>query len=367
MSDMDFDTYQVNLNRLAAEVLISQVSAHEFLEDRLKSEDVCAIETVIFREKMLVGSDREKVADLLAMGFFRGFSVDRRAAAFLVSFDISTAARRKDLQVRFERYSEGQPLFQKSPKLLSYARNTELIDSSGVSGIDDDGIVTLENGFGLLDPMLPPSLVRTMSDSYPHCRLYVRLDPQKFWTTRPTQLLTEATLVPANPRWWEALALHRGEGTGGSYFIDPAVSPKDDLEAYWEYHGKGLRRLETIAQRKKEKHLTFMLEELQLLDDELLIGRCIHLDTFAEYGVSPDLAKVLHVDLAINVYVDDRIQERINGQLNNSDKVDANFRTHLLRTEGVPFEVSALLSALFFKSSILKRDLFGNQFQRAAI
>jgi hypothetical protein len=158
------------------------------------------------------------------------------------------------------------------------------------------------------------------------------------------------------------LALHRGSATGGSYRIDPCVDPADDPEAYWEYHVVGLRRLETFAQRKKPDHLTFMLEELQMLRDGLLIGRCIHLDTAAPLGTSPAKAEVLHVDLAINVYEGDVVQQRLNDDLSNGRIVDASFRSHLLRAEQVPFNVAALLSLVFFRSGHLRRDLFNNQF-----
>jgi hypothetical protein len=48
--------------------------------------------------------------------------------------------------------------------------------------------------------------------------------------------------------------------------------------------------------------------------------------------------------------------------MNDAEKEKASFRTHLLRTEDVPFEVLTLLSYMFFGSHLLRRDLFINQF-----
>lgn len=363
MVEADFDTYQANLDYLTDKSIELDVSVHELLEQYVAAGDSRAHEAVSFREELIGGSDRGRAAGLLPTGLFRDLPTNRRVAAILVSFEVATAVELRNLQGRFERYRVEQPLFQKVPTLFDLARDTELIDFAGLKNLGADGVVTASRGFARLDPMLPPSLVQTMSEAYSGMPLYIRLDPQRAWTNRPTQLLFETTLVPANPHWWSSLALRRGDGTGGCYRVDPPEAPTDDLEAYWEYHVKGIRRLETISQRKKEDHLTFMLEELQLVRDDLLIGRCIHLDTAARIGTAPAVAKVLHVDLAINVYVGHKIHDRLAVQMNDAEKVDASFRTHLLRSEGVPFSVAALLSHLFFVSGTLTRELFSNQFQ----
>jgi hypothetical protein len=105
-----------------------------------------------------------------------------------------------------------------------------------------------------------------------------------------------------------------------------------------------------------------LTEELQLCHDNLLIGRCIHLDTSALYDTPPSQAQVMHVDLAINVYTGTKIADRMKAHMNDADKVDASFRTHLLRAEGVPFDALMLLSQMFFQSEALKNDLFSDQF-----
>jgi hypothetical protein len=212
--------------------------------------------------------------------------------------------------------------------------------------------------------MLPSAIVNVLAAVYPRAPLFVRLDPQKAWLQPAMQLLMEAILVPANPTWWRSLGLYRGQETGAQYVIDPPASAGDDIDAFVEYHVHGLRKLETIAQRKEPHHLTMMLEELEVRRDGLLIGRCIHLDTSAPVGTPPSEAKVLHVDLAINVYRGALAAERLSSAMNDAEKVKTPIRTHLLRAEQVPFDVLTLLSFMFFKSHILRKDLFMNQFDR---
>jgi hypothetical protein len=362
MTDAELETYELNLDRLSDTIAQQNASAHEQLEHHLAAKSVEAEQLIRVRTHMISGADRERVSGLLPTGLFRHLPLDQRIAAFLVSLDLADRAERRSLRSRFAKYQCDMPLFAGRADLLANARNLELIDFKAMGAIRGDGIVSLSSGFGRLDPMLPASLVQTMATAYAGKPLFVRLDPQQAWKQRPQQVLMETTLVPANPYWWRTLALHARETTGGKYELIPPTSPAENLGGYWEYHAKGIRRLETIAQRKKADHLTFMLEELQEVRPGLLIGRCIHLDTSAAAGTSPAVARVLHADLAINVYEGTRVIDRIGSDL-RTGKVDATFRTHLLRVENVPFEVAALWSHLFFVSRELRRDLFADQFK----
>lgn len=357
-----FDVYYTDIATLRDTAIENQRAAQELLEEKITAGDQIAQRLVRFREQMLDGSDREKVYPYLLTGFFGHLELDQRIAAFLVTSELKDAIEYQELQTRFELYREEHALFRNEPTLFSSVREAELVPLSSLPAIESDGIVHLKSGYGRIDPLLSPEVIQSMSAAYPQAPLWIRLDPHQKWQSRPAELLLETILVPANPRWWGSLALHRGSATGGSYRIDPPANPADDLEGYCEYHVKGLRRLETFAQRKKPDHLTFMLEELQMLREGLLIGRCIHLDTAAPRGIAPATAEVLHVDLAINVYEGDSVQQRLSGDLSNGRIVDATCRSHLLRAEQVPFNVAAFLSLLFFKSRHLRRDLFNNQF-----
>lgn len=105
-----------------------------------------------------------------------------------------------------------------------------------------------------------------------------------------------------------------------------------------------------------------MLEELEESGD-LLVGRCIHMDTTAAEGTSPADAILRHADLALNVYEADAILRRLGDQLRDGMVTDASFRTHLLRFEEAPVELVVPLTALFFRSRSLLRDLISDQFR----
>lgn len=290
--------------------------------------------------------------------------VSDRVGSLLATLDVSHEIEQRDLETRCAKYKESDKLFQVHPNLLSTVRDQELIPRAILMDVMDDGLVQTESGYARLDAMLPSAIVNVMAALYPQAPLFVRLDPQKAWLQPAKQLLMETILVPANPTWWRSLGLYRGKETGAQYVIEPRASAEDDINAFVEYHVHGLRKLETIVQRKETHYLTMTLEELEVRRDGLLIGRCIHLDTSAPMGIMPSEAKVLHVDLAINVYQGELAATRLSSAMNNAEKVKTSIRTHLLRAEQVPFDVLTLLSFMFFKSRILRQDLFINQFIR---
>jgi hypothetical protein len=105
-----------------------------------------------------------------------------------------------------------------------------------------------------------------------------------------------------------------------------------------------------------------MLEELEQRSEDLMIGRCIHWDTEAPYDTSPAGATVMHVDLAINVYLGSQVRDRLEAKMNETQKVKTPVRAHLLRVEKASLDILPLLSFMFFRSHLLRLDLFSNQF-----
>ncbi len=362
MRNFDLNAYYAFIDQLAGECASRDLSPQDLLEKRTVEQDGSTLEAIRLRESLSDGADLQRVEGLLVTGFFRKLKKKDRVGALLTCFEVGDRMEQLRLEARFARYKAEDPLFQYEPSLLERVREDELVALANFNEIGEDGIVQIRGGYARLDPMLAPAIVHTLANAYPAAPLYVRLDPQQATAERPRQLLLETILVPASPRWWRSLGLFRGQQTGAQYSVVAPLNAADDLAAYVEYHVRGLRKLETIAQRRKVDHLTMMLEELELLRDGLLIGRCIHLDTRAPQGTAPADAKVLHVDLAINVYAGEKVAERLSAQMNDAEKVKATFRTHLLRAENIPFEVLTLLSFLFFKSHVLRQDLFRNQF-----
>lgn len=362
MGDFDLDAYYAFVNQMADECVSKDLSPQDLLEKRTDEHDERTLKAIRLRESLSDGADLQRVEGLLVTGLFRQLRQRDRIGTLLICFDLGGCVEQRRLEARFARYKAEDPLFQYQPSLLERVRDGELVPRDAFNEIGEDGVVEIRGGYSRLDPMLAPAIVHTLADAYPTATLYVRLDPEQASAHRPKRLLLESILVPANPRWWRNLGLFRGQETGAQYSVIAPANAADDLPSFVEYHVQGLRKLETIAQRKEVDHLTMMLEELELLRNGLLIGRCIHLDTRAPQGTSPAEAKVLHVDLAINVYAGQKVGERLKAQMNDAEKVKATFRTHLLRTESIPFDVLTLLSFMFFRSHLLRQDLFVNQF-----
>lgn len=364
MTDNDYAEYEATLNGLRDECLDNALAPQGLIEQHVALGQTLTLKAMRLCGEFSTVTEQQQAESLLITGLFKQLVRRDRIAALLLSIEVGKQIDQHSLRRRFARYRPEQPLFIRFPKLNDYVRKEELLPCDRPAAIGSDGIVELEGGYARLDPMLSPSIVHTLAQEFRDAPLYVRLDPEFAETNPPPQLLLEAIMVPARHRWWRDLGLRHREQTGAQYSLIPPTLPGDDVAAYIEYHVKGFRKLETITQRKDPDHLTMMLEELQLLRNGMLIGRCIHLDTSAPFGTPPEQATVLHVDLAINVYTESKVRARLSSQMNNAEKEAASFRTHLLRAEKVPFDVLIPLSFMFFGSNLLKLDLFTNQFSR---
>lgn len=98
-----------------------------------------------------------------------------------------------------------------------------------------------------------------------------------------------------------------------------------------------------------------LIEELSRADDpnELMIGRCIHLDTHDPAFTPLGKVEMQHLDLAINIYAGEDRQKRFGQNLQHGKVQDATFRTHLLRIEGIPFVSVFAFCEMFLESKIL--------------
>jgi hypothetical protein len=362
---VDLDQYFRYFDDLVAAAARSDQSVHEWLHHLLACHDELATRIVEQRQSVLEEVDRERVVGLMATGFFQNLALDERIAAFTVALELEQAVQRLRLEQRFATYRSEQPLFRAQPGLLVSARDHELLPITTLGPIDDDGVVKVGQTFCRLDQMLPAAIVRWAQETHLGSPIFIRVDPEIASQTRPRPLVQEAVLVPADPRWWNGLALYPRKKTGGVYRLDPPDRPGDDAEAYLEYHNRGLRRLETIAQRSKVTYLSMMLEELEL-SNGLLIGRCIHCDTSAPFGTTPGEARLAHIDLAVNVYAGPTVETRLGEHLSNGKVVDATFRTHLLRLESVPADTVLSLAFMFFRSNRLVTEMVEDQFRGPA-
>lgn len=109
-----------------------------------------------------------------------------------------------------------------------------------------------------------------------------------------------------------------------------------------------------------------MLEELseEEKESDILVGRCIHLDTDYTSGSNFDGVRLNHLDCAINLYTEESIKHRLEENLANGEKVTkAEPRIHLIRVEDVPFKKLIDIALLFFRSKSLTKEWISYQFK----
>lgn len=356
------DAYLADLQRLAQICLETSATPHEFIERPPQEHQDLVKRNLRLRSEFLAESEERTLGAYLELGLFDGLPRRDRIVAFAFAFDLQHAVDALVIDRQCERYNSDQPLFAGAPSLLRKIRRREiagepdyeLIEAQALTSVSGSELYKVDNGYGKLTRYLNPGIVNWAQASFPDAPLFIRLDPYFFSTQQPLQLLTEATLVPANPKWLPGFTLRKGMKEFAAYALSD-VSPRDDQAQFWDYRVRGLRRLEVRAERREKNYLTMMIEELPRPDDPsgLMIGRCIHLDSRDPAGTSLDQVQVSHLDLAINVYKGATRAVRTGQTLQHGKIVDASCRTHLLRIEGAPFISLFQFCRMFFQSSVL--------------
>jgi hypothetical protein len=354
-----------DLRQFAESALGIPEGMQEVLENALRSGDIQAKRLLQERVDLLSTRDREEGANYWELGWFRTLPDNERLAAWVLALELDRERLAQNLQRRFERYAQAQPLFNAFPHLLEQSRKLELIPAGSVQMPREDGSIVCGEQVIRLDPYLKAGLVSLVRSCFPKSPLFLRVDPYHV-VAETRLLLTEAILVPADPTWWRTLAIHRGHDKGSQYTLEPPENVRDDMARFWEYRVQGIRRLEVHAHRPKADYLSMMVEELVDLraTDGHVIGRCIHWDTRAPSGTEVSSAIAEHLDLAINVYQGKAAEKRLGQSLADGDKVeDAKPRVHLLRIELIPVQTVLAFVGAFFKSKLLRREWIEDQFR----
>jgi hypothetical protein len=356
------DEYLTRLAETALRLIEHGVTAMDIMSR--DAETSAVPDLVRLRVQFLTPQDHDRAGGLLATGCFSAMPDDERLAAFVVCLELDDEINKLDAYRRFRRYEVEQPLFRQSPKLWSDVRDTELVATTNAHHLRRSGLVKVPGGWGRLDPLLPPELLRWVQSAFPDAPTFIRLDPWFAETEQPPEPLREAAVRPARPGWWRSLALRNREGDGGHYILQPVKPSPETQDEFWEYQVRGVRSLEIVAKRSTSGNLSMMIEEMT--DDRrpngTLIGRCIHLDTDAGAGTDQHAASLNHLDLAINMYFGEAASRRKAMRLCDGRVEDASVRTHLLRVEGVPFAATVEFARQFFHSSVLMAEWVRDQF-----
>jgi hypothetical protein len=357
---MDIEAYFRVVDELAAECLNGDVAPQDLIEEPGERAAMVS-DCVAFRCSLVDSAEEAKLDGYLQMGFFRDGNRRERLGSFAFCFELQHALELLDAKRQCAPYSREQKLFVGEPGLFEQIRKREngspdfeMVDLAAVRPYEGSTICALGHGFGKLVSFLSPGIVSWAKTKFPTIPIYVRLNPYWFQKTKPQRLLTEATLVPANPRWLGDLSLRRGMKEFAAYELHDR-SPRESLSEYKDYRMRGIRRLEVYAARRNDGYLSMLVEELPRPDEEngLMVARCVHLDTRDPVGTPLREVVVQHLDLAVNVYCGDDRKSRFAQTMQRGKVQDATFRTHLLRVEGAPLESLFEFCAMFLRSAVL--------------
>jgi hypothetical protein len=361
---IEIETYLDKLHALARECVDADISAYLFLRDRLEERDESTLSVVDFRREFLSVRDEESVMGLLPTGYFSELVDKTRIAAFVVCTELEREISNVSHDRRFEPYHEAQPLFLHLPQYLSAAVNSELLPYEIVGQPRGDGVTKVGSSFLRIEPYLHPTLVSWSRSTFPDLSLFLRLDPYFLRSEEPLLRLLETILIPADPSWWANLNAYPRQPKGSAYLLEPSVDPRDDLQEYWDFHVRHLRRLEVHAIRRGPDYFSMMVEGLADLREVngFVLGRVIHWDTTEPQGKAVEAANVQHLDLAIHLYRESDAEARMSQNLAHGRVQDATQRTHLLRIEGIRANAVLAFAHQFFQSKSLLHDWFNDQF-----
>lgn len=378
------ESYEAYINQVAKIKDWHYIDLGEYLNEELKNNPDFSQDVMPVREALLTADDLNGMFNYLESNVFHG---DKQLMLTLSSIlqDILKISKVHFEILSFEPYHAGQPVFEKYPELLNGLREKsngnrdyELIriDTIGFNPpLCTPKFRTCEykNHYLFIDKNLDSRIPRYLIDKYGTDHLYIRIDPYSLSETEPQVAIEEEFLRPPNPKWIERLNIYPGKSEGCEVFLPELGGTSIGIDEhsqmqYFEYQ-KGIRKLETNASMKNEngkKHFSMSLEELSVesLSEGKLIGRMIHLDAIDAYDMPFDKIRLNHLDLAINVYKDEAIEERNNCSLASGGVItDASYRTHLFRADSIMLSDLLEIARLFFKSTTMVEEWIEKQFE----
>ena len=170
-----------------------------------------------------------------------------------------------------------------------------------------------------------------------------------------------------SPKWQNAIGIKQYCEDGFSYYIPDDIKLEDNPHKYIERNFLGIFRLEGCYERRGDGYFEMMVEELKkeehtfLEDEYYIVGRLIHLDSI-EDGEKGFDTRLKHIDLSLNLYLEDAAFDRENKRLENrSAKVKANPSSHILRLDDARFS-DLILFSTFFESKCLQDEWINAMF-----
>lgn len=263
---------------------------------------------------------------------------------------------------KYKQYDSNSKLFKSHKGMSGFLRKNELVDYSDIA-LEYVG----QNQFkhhktyykSSLDEVLLDILLEKYSATIP---FFIRLNQDYISDKKAPGALMEAVQNPANPKWIRNFSIEKNKYEGCSHELYEDNDDEDDvLIKCWKNseYANGIRRIEAIAKRENNGRFSMMIEELSY-EDKLLVGRCIHCDSFDPKNTDSSDVILSHIDYAENIYLSD---DRLKSHIDKLEKYDADIRGHLFRFENFSFHNIIHLLRSCFKSEFLLEDYVKSQFK----
>jgi hypothetical protein len=219
------ETYLEEVERLGREAADREIGAVDYLPQLERSH---LNELAEFRAAFLSESDRYEYGRLLVSGPFNWLDGDQRLGLIVFGAEVDTASSDFELKRQCEAYRGDQHLFKHEPELfrrVSASGQEDLVNLDSLKPLPGYAAFKTKNGYARLTRLLSPQIVSWAKEHYPKAKLFIRLDPQRFYEQQPRIMLNEMTIRPANPRWFAHLTLRSGMDDGAQYDLEPGELP----------------------------------------------------------------------------------------------------------------------------------------------
>lgn len=371
MTDKEYYSF---ISIMKDEILSNKEDFYDIqLFEKILLLDVTLFNKLIKHRRKTMGNRDFQNKLLLATDYFSEYKDIDKIVIGRIIFDIETYGETEKRMGNYLKWFDNNYLngilFTQYKKLQSYIRPSDdegLIDFSKIEKEYISGNHFKHQNFyykSIIKDQVLEQLLRPDTFDANNYRFFIKLNNTFYSKERdalPT--LEEATINPSNPKWAENFSIHKGLFEGAAYEL--LESNDDEIckgkKAFKDNDFlRGVRRIESIAKRENNGRFSMMIEELSI-EDNILIGRCIHLDSHDPVGTDFFEITLNHIDYAINVYGENH--DRLNFRIDKKEKYDADLRGHLFRIENYPLEKLPNLAYLLFKSKLLTEEWATNTF-----
>ncbi|MBT2763380.1 hypothetical protein J7E85_19635 [Paenibacillus sp. ISL-20] len=381
MDELTF--YDQSIQRIAEIMRFDLFSAAEYLQEELQKDPDGIQHLASIRKQFLTKDDANTgLYYFIKDNYFSLQTDDNVDALICMVIEISHASRIHYQLLAFEKYNPEQPIFRKYPELFQKIRKKangnfdyELIRLDAVNfnplpNMPKYKAFKYKDSVLYIDSYLDSTVPFYLMHKYGKEHLHIRLDPHYISKKMPQMPLEEEFLQPPNPHWIERLIIHSDQHEGTELFLPMHTEIGNEWEhLQWSEYSKGIRKLQIVATMKSEgngKHFSMSFEELseEAIEDGMLVGRMIHLDAIDSYDTPFEKVRLNHLDLAVNIYRGESIQERMNSTLASGKRItDASVRTHLIRADDIMFSDLLEIANMFFKSKTMIEEWINYQFK----